>query len=375
MTSLTSKALSRRGLLAGAAGLSACAAASRFGLADAPDSLALAAAAKGILFGASLAVHELDQPYGAQYAEIYKRDAGIITSELEFKLSAMCGEGPTADFSSADRLVAWAQANGTEVRAHTLIWDDDVPAWLKSLPRNEVAPFLSQHVKDVTQRYAGHVRYFDVVNEPIGPWDRKPGNLRNGPFYAAMGENYIHQAFLDARSVLGADAILVLNEAQCETDDTLGATFRDSLLSLLHRLKDKGSPIDAVGLQSHLKLAARYDLPRFSAFLDDIASLGFAIHITELDVNDTGHSGTIADRDAAVAKLYGDYLNEVLEHKEVRVVQTWQLSDANSWMQDKPTQERMKIRSEARPLPYDAQFNRKPAWQAIAQAFEDAPRR
>ena len=47
------------------------------------------AAAKGLAFGASFSVAELDQPYGANYAEIYKRDCGLLTSELEFKMDVV----------------------------------------------------------------------------------------------------------------------------------------------------------------------------------------------------------------------------------------------------------------------------------------------
>ena len=57
-------------------------------------SLAAIAAEKGIKFGASFAVHELDGPRGNDYAQIYVRDARLLTSELGFKLATL---RPTAD--------------------------------------------------------------------------------------------------------------------------------------------------------------------------------------------------------------------------------------------------------------------------------------
>lgn len=338
------------------------------------ESLGALAAAKGILFGASLAAHELDRDYGAKYAEIYQRDCRIVTSELEFKLSALRAKEDAIDFYDADRLVQFAHGHGMQIRAHTLIWNDDVPQWIKDLDGAGAAQLLDMHIETVMVRYKDSVRFWDVVNEPIGPWDNLPGKLRAGPFYAALGEGYITAAFNKARSI-EPSAVLVLNEAQCETADDNGEIFRSSFLALLKRLKDAGAAIDAVGLQGHLKTAARYDFPRFTAFLQDIAALGFAIHITELDVNDTGADGSITDRDRQVAALYGKFLGAVLSVKAVNVVQTWQLSDAASWMQDKGLQADNKMHTDPRPLPYDSRFRRKLAWDAIAQAFANAPPR
>lgn len=376
MTRLRSGRLDRRQFLTGAAG---CAAglglASSYGYsARAAESLGAIAHSRGIVFGASFAVHELDRLHGTTYADMYAREVRLVTSELEFKLSSTRPQPGAFDYSGVQRLIGWSKLHGIDVRAHTLIWDDDVPAWVKALPRDRIPALIEEIISSASQ-FANDIRYWDVVNEPIGPWDHQPGNLRKGPYFSAMGEDYITAAFRAARAQYGAGAVLVLNEAQCETDDELGATFRASLLALLHRLKDRGTPINAVGIQSHLKLAAKYDLPRFSAFLAEISSLGYELHITELDVNDSGIHGSPAQRDRAVAKLYGDYLEEVLRHTAVKVVQTWQLSDGTSWMYDKGIQTRMKLRADPRPLPYDVNFTRKRAWDAIAKALSEAPLR
>ena len=375
-----SQSIRRRDLLMGAAALGVLGASAPSltfaAQAASPTARGLGAiaASKGILFGASLAVHELDRDHGERYQELYIRDAHILTSELEFKLSALRPNQDVLDFHGADRLIGFAAGHAMSVRAHTLIWDDDVPDWIHRLAPAGIPDLLDMHIETVMRRYAGKIRYWDVVNEPIGPWDGKPGNLRAGPFYRALGEAYIARAFKAARSAAPSD-ILVLNEAQCETADKNGETFRTSLLALLRRLKDQGVPIDAIGFQSHLKLAATYDLPAFAAFLHEVADLGFEIHITELDVNDSKFPGDIAARDRAVAQMYRAYLDAVLKVKAVKVIETWQLSDATSWMNDPATQARMAIRSNPRPLPYDASFQRKPSWDAIAEAFDAAPAR
>jgi hypothetical protein len=62
------------------------------------NSLGAIAAEKGILFGASFAVHERDAPYGKAYAEMYVRDARILTSELGFKLASLRPSPDKLDF-------------------------------------------------------------------------------------------------------------------------------------------------------------------------------------------------------------------------------------------------------------------------------------
>jgi endo-1,4-beta-xylanase len=373
---MTGKAPSRRDVLAGLSGAVAIA-----GLktplaraATPADSLGAIAAEKGILFGASFAVHELDGPHGQDYAEMYVRDARVLTSELEFKLSTLRPTPDKIDFYDADRLVAFAEQHAMRVRAHTLIWNDALPDWIKELPDADARDLLDTHIETVTTRFGDKVVIWDVVNEPIGPWDRNPGNLRGGPFYRALGEGYIRRAFDVARR-FAPTGTLVLNEAQTETDDENGKTFRDSLLTLLKRLKSEGAPIDAIGIQSHIQASKPYDFPAYASYLAEIADLGYAIHVTELDVNDTGIDGSIAARDAKVADFYRRYLDAVLQLKAVKVVELWQLSDGTSWMQDRSSIGRIAMRADPRPLVYDAAFRKKPAWDAVARALSDAPSR
>ncbi len=378
MTNTWRNGLTRRRFAGGLAGAGLAAvtphASTRAAGAADGTSLGALAAEKGILFGASFAVHELDRPAGNRYAEIYERDARILTSELELKISSLRPSADKLDFAAADRLVDYALHHQMKVRGHTLIWNDDLPDWIKRLGPGEVANLLETHIMTVLERYQNRVDIWDVVNEPIGPWDRLPGNLRGGPFYTALGEGYIAKAFKLARTFAPA-AKLVLNEAQTETDDANGETFRASLLALLKRLKDQGAAIDAVGLQGHLKFTAAYDFPAFAAYVSEIAALGYDIHITELDVNDTGAPGPISARDAAVADLYERFLTAVLKIPAVKVVQLWQMADSTSWMRDPVTASRLGLRAKVRPLIYDDAFRKKPSWDAIARAFNAAPRR
>ena len=78
--------VSRRTFTAGLLGATAATAATAWSANAHAEAVASAtsigalAAEKGILFGASFAVHELDAPYAADYARIYAADARILTS-------------------------------------------------------------------------------------------------------------------------------------------------------------------------------------------------------------------------------------------------------------------------------------------------------
>lgn len=363
--------ISRRALLASGLGSLSAAAVPAISAGTEPT-LGELAAKKGVLFGASFAVHELDTPYGAAYADLYKRECRVITSELELKMGTLRPSADTIDFAPADKLLAFAEANGQAVRGHTLIWNDALPDWIRRLGPGEAEHLLEAHIQTVMERYQGRVRHWDVVNEPIGPWDKLPGNLRTGVFLDALGEGYIARSFREARRV-DPTAKLVLNEAQTESSDENGEVFRRSLMNLVKRLLAEGAPVDAIGLQSHIDTRRPYDFPRFAAYIAELAALGLEIHITELDVNDVAISGSNRERDRKVAAHYRAFLDAVLQVKAVTTIVTWQLADHTSWLngflKSKGTPR------PPRPLPFDRAFRRKAAWNAIAAAFSDAPAR
>lgn len=337
--------------------------------------LASVAQTKGLDFGASFAVHELDQSYGRTYASLYTQDVHTISSELCLKIPVLRPDAHVLDFEPADRFFSFAEKNKLHVHGHTLIWDDYLPDWIKKLGRDEVKHVLQAHIMTVLERYRGKAKSWDVVNEPIAPWDHNPGNLRQGPFYNAFGEDYIVEAFKLARR-FEPDAHLILNEAQTESDDENGETFRKSLLALIKRQLDQGAPIDGIGLQCHLQSARRYDFPRFADFIYELLALGLEVRITELDINDSAFAADIKKRDQQVAALYKSFLKEILAITEIKSLTLWQLSDRTSWMADPFIAPPLRRdRKPSRPLIYDKDFKRKPAWYVFEQAFRDMPPR
>jgi endo-1,4-beta-xylanase len=100
--------------------------------------------------------------------------------------------------------------------------------------------------------------------------------------------------------------------------------------------------------------------------------MGLEIEITELDVADEYAPASIAERDQMIADEYARFLDVTLDEPAVKLVITWGLSDRHSWIVRHETNN-MKWRSDglaSRPLPFDADLARKPAWRALARAFD-----
>lgn len=222
------------------------------------------------------------------------------------------------------------------------------------------------------KRYAGKIHSWDVVNEIIQPKDGRRDNLRITPWLQLLGPNYIDLAF---RLTAAADpkALLVYNEYGLDYDNPEQETKRTAVLKLLERLRAKSVPIHALGIQAHLSPGDnKFNPKKLRQFLHHVAGLGLKILITELDVVDKKLPRDIKVRDRIIAAVYEDYLSTVLEEKAVIAVITWGLSDRYSWLNEfEPRPDRAPVR----PLPLDAQMQRKLAWNAIARAFDNAPKR
>ena len=314
--------ISRRAFLAGVAATASAPVA-----AAEPATLASAARRAGLIFGASVDDSAFADP---AYVDLYRRETQMVVTDVALKFDWLRPAQDIWNFGPADRIVAAAKAEGKLVRGHTLIWNDNAPAWLKRLSGREVERVFDEHIDRVVARYAGALHSWDVVNEPFFPPHGREGGYRKGAWLEAMGPSYIERAFARAAAA-DPSAQLVLNEAFCEQDDELGRAIRPLLFEQVRRMKAEGVKIDAVGFEAHLKPHLPFDDAAFAAYVASIADLGVDILITELDVDDSAMPDDLAARDAAVAARVGAFLDAVLTVPRVRAVITWHLSDRYSW--------------------------------------------
>ncbi len=334
-------------------------------------SLRETAAAAGLMFGASVANEVLSD---AGYRQLYLDHAAILTSDLALKMLILRPDAGAPRYAEADALVGFAQEHGMLFRGHCLIWNENNPDWMKTLDRTQIAALLDRHVEETVHRYKGRMHSWDVVNEPFWPEHGAAGGYRKGPWFNALGPDYIARALRRAASADNT-AKLVINEAFTERGDELGKAVRAGMLRLIDDLHDHGAPLHAIGLEAHLQPQIASDDEGFVRFLEAVAARGLDIYITELDIDDEHLPRDPATRDAAAASRVGAFLRATLSVRAVKIVECWQLSDRYSWYAD-PSMRRLRPAGDppARPLPFDGDFRSKPMARAIASAFRDRAR-
>ncbi|MBW4560915.1 MAG: endo-1,4-beta-xylanase [Mojavia pulchra JT2-VF2] len=333
------------------------------------------AAKKGLIYGA--AARQIDLSSNASYAAAIVQNCSMLVPEWEFKWTAgnatLRPSPDRFDFSAADWMANFAATHDQLLRGHTLVWHDSLPEWFKtSVNSRNAAQLLEKHIQTVVKRYAGKIHSWDVVNEAIRTEDGRNDGWRITPWLELLGPNYIDLAF---RLTAAADpqALLVYNDFDLDYDTPEQEAKRTAVLKLLERLQTKRTPIHAVGIQAHLFPGEnKFNPSKLRKFLHDVASMGLKIMITEMDVADKKLPTDVKVRDRIIAGVYEDYLSTVLDEQAVIAVITWGLSDRYSYVsQSQPRSDRAPVR----PLPLDAQMQPKLAWNAIARAFDHAPRR
>jgi endo-1,4-beta-xylanase len=338
-----------------------------------PASLKDAARRNGIRYGsdADLTIEHAPMPFRALFAE----QCDLYAANLSWKNAA-----PTPDANDPvreDPNLPFAYANDMAITGGHLVWHEGVPAWATQLTEaSRLEAAIQHHIEAMARRYAGKVYSWNVVNEGLDPGEGRPDGLRNTAFLKVLGPQYMDFAFRAARQANVAP-LLVYNDYNMEMTKPLHEMRRRALLRLLESFRRDGTPIDAVGLQSHLRLdGATFDESIYRTFLGEIAAMGFKIMITELDVLDLDTPSDIAARDKAVGELYRRFLAVALDQTAVIAVVSWGLSDRYTWLTAQRSASYARADGmPARPLPFDDWYQPKPAYHALLDAFTAAPPR
>jgi endo-1,4-beta-xylanase len=336
-------------------------------------SLAELAAAKGMRFGSEVSAIEGGYTH-PEVAALLIRECKVIVPENELKMYIIQKEQGPYNFAPADGILGFCKANGMAMRGHTLWWarDEFTPQWLLKHdfgknPKVAAEKMLREYTAKVIDRYGTNIVSWDVVNEVIDP---ATGEIRKGVFTNILGMDALRIVFAVARERLPKTE-LVYNDFMCwEADHRL---HREGTLKLLRWFREQKLPVDALGIQSHIGYGKEMqggEHEQWKKYLDDVASMGYQMLITEFDVNDRYVEGSIAERDAAVAKLAREYLDITLSYKQIKDVLLWGITDKYSWLAP-----RKKDGRRIRGTPYDDNFQLKPLREAIAAAFNSAPSR
>lgn len=301
----------------------------------------------------------------------------LVVAERAMKFGPTEPRPGEFDFAEADALVAFAEQHRMQVRGHNFVWHEALPDWFAgTATKDNARTILTRHILAVGGRYKGKIQSWDVVNEAIHPPDGRPDNLRKSPWLELIGPDYLDLAYRTARQA-DPHAKLTYNEYGIEDESEENARKRAATLALLKRFRQQGTPIDALGIQSHIHAG---DGQRFGQGLRDLIAaaqaMGLEVYLTEFDVNDDAvKDDDPAARDRTVAGVYRDYLAVALESRVVKAVLTWGMTDAHTWLNNIKSHKEKQPNRGQRALPFDENYQPAPAFFALRDAFDGAPHR
>jgi endo-1,4-beta-xylanase len=379
--------LTRRESLIGAGALAAVATSPA--LAAAPFvSLTKLAERSGRRFGSAVAWAPPGTDTGSftnpRYAALLERECSLLVPENQLKWQWVRRSPGTFDFRAFDAIADYAGSHGFKLRGHTLFWTPTkwYPKWLADYdfgaqPAAAAEKLLTEHVRTVCRRYGTRIYSYDVVNEAVQP---ETGEIRETNVTRALGgERFLDLMYHTARTE-APHAQLVYNDYMSWERNPVDEKHMSGVLKLLEGFRKRGTPVDALGVQSHIRLLdsspvseiVRQSERPWRRFIDEVVGMGYKLLITEFDVNDHGAPSDVRVRDRMVADYGRAYLDLMLIYPQLGDVLAWGMTDRYSWLTGfDPRADKTRQRGS----PYDVNFRPKPLRAAMAESFRSASSR
>jgi endo-1,4-beta-xylanase len=310
------------------------------------------ASARGLTIGAAVATDPLANE--AAYRTTLNREFNGVTAENAMKFESTEPNPNQFTFAGADQVVNSAVANGQRIHGHTMVWHQQTPGWVQGLGATQMRAALQNHINTVMGRYAGRVASWDVVNEAFN----EDGTRRGSFWQNTLGANYIADAFRMARAADPA-ARLCYNDFNIEGINAKST----AVFNLISSFKQQGVPIDCLGIQGHLSID--FSFPgQVLQNLQRFAALDIDVKFTELDVRMT--LPTTPAKLSTQATFYTNVVNACLAVSRCNQITIWGFTDRHSWVPGT-------FPGQGAALPYDENYNPKPAYNAVNTALGGQP--
>jgi endo-1,4-beta-xylanase len=222
--------------------------------------------------------------FAAYFNQVIPENAG--------KWGSVEGTRDVMSWAGLDAAYAFAKANGFPIKMHVMIWGNQQPAWIETLPPAEQLEEIIEWFAEVSARYP-ELDTIDVVNEPLHDPPTSPGS-GGGNYAEALGGagvtgwDWIITAFRLGRQYF-PNSELMLNDYSIINSPA--DTIRYKEIIALLQAEDL---IDAVGEQGHA-FSTRGANDVMQASLDSLAEMGLPLFITELDIDGPTDAIQLAD--------------------------------------------------------------------------------
>jgi GH35 family endo-1,4-beta-xylanase len=283
------------------------------------------------------------------------------------------------NMDSVNAWINWGVNNNKATYVNMLVgWNMYEPDWFVngSFSNTDMTNMMQERIRTVIQSNSNNTKVacWNVVNEALANWDApdsgsyRPDSqckwnqlgweadasgLTGSDLINTQHPVYIRRAFEFARQYTNAKLELRDYSFEFYPNDRRGKAF----YQLVRHLINKGTPIDAVGLQCHLYgLENSYYWPAFRELVQKFKALGLEVHVTELDIG--ANHGEAYDAEKQRIIYYN--MIEACRQSGVDAIFIWGMADVTSgW------------RANERPLPFDGNYNPKPAYYGIQSALQD----
>ncbi|GGG49823.1 endo-1,4-beta-xylanase [Hymenobacter glacieicola] len=252
-----------------------------------------------------------------------------VTPENAGKWGSVEGTRNQMNWTELDSAYALARAKGYPFKMHTLIWGQQQPVWIETLPAAEQLAEINEWFAAVAQRYP-NLDQIEVVNEALNDLPLNGSTGPNGPntpgsgagnYYEALGGagatgwDWVIKSFQLARQHF-PNAQLLINDYGVITT----ATNAQRYLTLINLLTARNL-LDGVGIQGHAFETRNIPAATLQANLSVLATAGKPLYITELDIDGVNSANQLDD--AVQLAEYQRVFPALWTHPAVKGITLW----------------------------------------------------